>query len=54
LEVETVKKDLNIDEDVLEACLKDATSEPHSFCFINMTNGKVRLFKRFDEYIISE
>jgi len=53
-EIETLKKDLNVDEDVLETCLKDATKEPHSFCFLNMTNGRVRLFKRFDEYIISD
>lgn len=52
-EIETLKKDLNVDEDILETCLKDATKEPHSFCFLNMTNGRVRLFKRFDEYIIS-
>jgi hypothetical protein len=54
LEVESLKRDLNINEDVLETCLADATKEPHSFCFINMTNGKVRLFKKFDEFIIPD
>jgi len=54
LEIETVKKDLNIEEDVLESCIKDATKEPHSFCYLNMTNGKVRIFKKFDEYLIPD
>jgi hypothetical protein len=53
-EIETLKKDLNCDEDVLEMCLKDATKEPFSFLFVNMTNGKVRMFKKFDEYMIPE
>jgi hypothetical protein len=53
-ELNTLKKDLNIDEEILDTCLKDATKEPHSFLFINMTNGKVRLFKKFDEYVIPD
>ena len=54
VEIETLKKDLNIDEDILETCLKDATREPHSFLYLNMKQGGVKLHKRFDEYIISD
>lgn len=54
LEVETLKKDLNVDEDFLEACLKDATSKPFGFLFVNMSNGSPRLFRKFDEYILTE
>ena len=54
LEVETLKKDLNVDEDFLEACLKDATSKPYGFLFVNMSNGSPRLFRKFDEYVLSD
>lgn len=50
-EIESIKKDLNVDEDILECVLKDATSEPHSFLYVNLTDGKTRFFNRFDEYI---
>lgn len=50
-EIESIKKDLNVDENLLEALLKDATEEPHSFLYLNLTNGKTRFFNRFDEYI---
>ena len=51
LEIDTLKRDLNIDENIFETCLKDATKEPHSFMFLNLTGGKTRMFKRFDEYL---
>lgn len=51
LEIDSLKRDLNLDEHLLETCLKDATKEPHSFMFLNLTNGKTRMFKKFDEYI---
>lgn len=51
LEVETLKKDLNVDEEYFEACLKDATSKPFGFLFVNMSNGSPRLFRKFDEYV---
>jgi hypothetical protein len=54
LEVETLKKDLNVDELFFETCLKDATSKPFGFLFVNMSNGSPRLFRKFDEYIITE
>ena len=52
LEIDTLKRDLNIDENIFETCLKDATKENHSFMFLNLTGGKTRMFKRFDEYMI--
>ena len=54
LEVETLKKDLNVDELFFETCLKDATSKPFGFLFVNMSNGSPRLFRKFDEYILTE
>ena len=51
LEVETLKRDLNVDEEYFEACLQDATSKPYGFLFVNMSNGNPRLFRRFDEYV---
>jgi hypothetical protein len=51
-EIESIKRDLNVDEDLLDCLLKDATSEPHSFLFVNLTGGKTRFFNRFDEYLI--
>jgi len=54
LEVETLKKDLNVDEDFLEACLKDATSQPYGFLFINMSSCQPRMFRRFDQYVLTE
>lgn len=54
LEVETLKKDLNVDELFFETCLKDATSKPFGFLFVNMSNGSPRLFRKFDEYIMVE
>jgi len=51
LEVETLKRDINVDEEYFEACLKDATSKPYGFLFVNMSNGNPRLFRRFDEYV---
>jgi hypothetical protein len=52
LEVETLKKDLNISEDFLELALKDATKEPYSFLYVNLSSGQPRLFRKFDEYFI--
>jgi hypothetical protein len=54
LEVETLKKDLNVSEDFLELALKDATKEPYSFLFVNMSSGQPRLFRKFDEYQVVE
>ena len=54
LEVETLKRDLNVDEDYFEACLKDATSKPFGFLYVNMSNGSPRLFRKFDEYQLVE
>lgn len=54
LEVETLKKDLNVDEDFLELALKDATSKPYGFLFVNMSSGQPRLFRKFDEYVLTE
>lgn len=54
LEVETLKRDLNVDEDFFEACLRDATSKPFGFLFVNMSNGSPRLFRKFDEYVMVE
>lgn len=50
-EVESFKKNLNIDEKLFEKILKVATSEPYSFLYLNMTGGKTRMFKRFDEFL---
>lgn len=54
LEVETLKKDININEDFLELALKDATKEPYSFLYVNLSSGQPRLFRKFDEYILTE
>jgi hypothetical protein len=54
LEIDSLKRDLNIDEHLFETCLKDATSESHSFMFLNLTGGKTRMFRKFDEYCINE
>lgn len=54
LEVETLKRDINVDEEFLEMALKDATKEPYSFLFVNMSNGNPRLFRKFDEYVLQE
>jgi hypothetical protein len=54
LEVETLKKDLNVDEEFLETCLKDATKIPYGFLFVNMSSGSPRLFRKFDEYVLEE
>jgi len=53
-EIESIKRDLNVNEDLLDMLLKDATKEPHSFLFVNLTGGKTRFFNRFDEYMLEE
>lgn len=49
IEIEGFKRDLNCDESVFEENLKKATEEPHSFLFVNLTGGKCKMYKRFDE-----
>jgi GTPase SAR1 family protein len=49
VEIEGFKRDLNCDESVFEENLKKATEEPHSFLFVNLTGGKCKMYKRFDE-----
>lgn len=48
-EIESLKKDLNCDESLLEQNLQKATSEDHSFLFINMVGGRCKMYQRFDE-----
>jgi len=50
-EVESFKKNLNINEKLFDKVLSLSTAEPYSFLYINMTGGSPRLFKRFDEFL---
>lgn len=48
-ELESLKKDLPFDEDVLESNFKKATSEPYGFLYINMTGHNPKMYnKRFE------
>ena len=49
-ELESLKRDLPFDEDVLEENFKKATSEPYGFLYINMTGHNPKMYnKRFEE-----
>jgi len=49
-EMESLKRDLPFDEDVLEDNFKEATSEPYGFLYINMTGHNPKMYnKRFEE-----
>jgi GTPase SAR1 family protein len=48
MEVESLKRDLNCDEETFERNLKEATEEDHSFLYINLSGGKCKMYKRFD------
>lgn len=48
-EIESLKRDINCNEDLLEENLKKATEEDHSFLFVNLVGGKCKMYNRFDE-----
>lgn len=48
-EIEGIKRDLTCDEKTFEENLEKATEEDHSFLFINLTGGRCKMYKRFDE-----
>ena len=49
-ELESLKKDLPFDEDVLEHSFYEATSVPYGFLYINMTGPTPKLYdKHFEE-----
>jgi len=48
-EIESLKRNLNCDEDEFDQNLMKATEEDHSFLFVNLIGGRCKMYRRFDE-----
>lgn len=48
-EMKSFQNNLNVNEDVFERNLKEATSKPFGFLFLNLTGAKPKYYDRFDE-----
>jgi len=48
-EIESMKRNLNVDDDVFTRNLAEATSKPYSFMFLNLIGGRPKYYDRFDE-----
>jgi len=47
-EIESMKKNLNVDEEVFTRNLAEATAKPYGFMFLNVIGGRPKYYDRFD------
>jgi hypothetical protein len=50
-ELKSFQTNLNVDEDVFAKNLKEATSKPYGFLFLNLTGAKPKYYDKFDELL---